>query len=336
MSIINSPMSDLIDTFGRVHTNLRISVTDRCNFRCVYCMPEEGMNWLQRSELLSYEEIARVVQVAASLGIRKLRLTGGEPMMRKDLPVLIEMLSKIDGIEEIAMTTNGFFLKGKARTLYEAGLQRINVSLDSMNSQKFKEMARRDALKEVLEGLEEVEKVPIRPIKLNCVVIRGYNDDEVIELAKLAREKPYVVRFLEFMPIGEEDGWSMERVVPSREIRERINEWKELRPIEVERGSTPSEMYTFADGVGKIGFISPVSEPFCAQCDRLRITSDGKLRNCLFAMEEMDLKSILRKGGKDELIRDVFLASVKAKKPGHLIGHKEFVRPEKTMSQIGG
>jgi cyclic pyranopterin phosphate synthase len=289
-------------------------------------MPEEGMKWLIRDEILRFEEIAQIVQVVSPLGIRKIRLTGGEPLMRKDLPILIEMLSKIEGIEEIAMTTNAFFLKDMAQELYDAGLNRINVSLDSLNPQKFHEMMRRDALKEVLEGLKELEKTPIRPIKLNCVVIRGYNDDEAIEFAKLAREKPYVVRFLEYMPIGNDDEWSMDRMVSTKEIRERIDEWMELIPFEEERGSTPSEDYTFKDGVGRIGFISPVSEPFCSQCDRLRITS----------VERTDLKSIIRSGGGDEKIREMFLASVRTKRPGHLIGQKEFVKPELTMSQIGG
>ena len=335
-SDIPHPMSQLIDRFGRVHTNLRISVTDRCNFRCIYCMPEEGMKWLGRSELLSYEEIVQVVTIAAQLGIREVRLTGGEPLIRKDLPVLIEMLSRIEGIEEIAMTTNGFFLKKMADELFDSGLNRINVSLDSLNPPKFSEIMRRDAVKEILEGLEVVEKTHIRPIKLNCVVIRGVNEDEVIELAKLAREKPYVVRFLEFMPIGNDDGWSMERVVPTQEIRDRIRSWKELIQVETVRGSTPSADFTFTDGVGRIGFISPVSEPFCSECDRLRLTSDGKLRNCLFALEETDLKSILRNGGTDEDLRVAFHKSVQTKKPGHLIGQKEFIKPKKTMSQIGG
>jgi cyclic pyranopterin phosphate synthase len=299
-------------------------------------MPEEGMNWLIRDEILRFEEIAHIVQVVAPLGIRKIRLTGGEPLMRKKLPVLIEMLSRIEGIEEIAMTTNAFFLKNMAKELYDAGLNRINVSLDSLNPQKFNEMMRRDALKEVLEGLEAVEKTPIRPIKLNCVVIRGNNDDEVIELARLAREKPYIVRFLEYMPIGNVDGWSMDQIVSTKEIWERIDKWNELIPVEEKRGSTLSEDYTFNDGVGRIGFISPVSEPFCSQCDRLRLTSDGHLHNCLFALERTDLKSIIRSGGEDEKIRETFLASVRTKKPGHLIGQKEFVKPELTMSQIGG
>jgi GTP 3',8-cyclase len=327
----------LKDSFGRHINNLRISVTDRCNFRCRYCMPEEGMIWMNRAELLTYEEIARLTGIFADLGITKIRLTGGEPLMRKDLHILIRLLAGINGINDIALTTNGFFLNEQAESLSTAGLKRINVSLDSLDALKFKEITRRDYLDRVLSGLDRIVSFGIQPVKINMVVMRGINDDEVTEFAVLARTRPYIVRFIEFMPIGNDDGWSNERVVPSKEIRGKIERDLNLKLIPVEyHGTQPSDRYIFDDGTGEIGFISSVSEPFCEHCNRVRITSDGKLRTCLFSLHETDLKRLLRDGFRDETVRNVIIDAVWKKERGHLINTPEFKRPARTMSQIGG
>ncbi len=327
----------LKDSYGRYINNLRISVTDRCNFRCSYCMPEEGMVWMNKSELLTYEEIARITGIFAGLGITKIRLTGGEPLMRKDLHILVHMLAEVAGIKDLAMTTNGFFLNERAELLAKAGLKRINVSLDSLEALKFKEITRRDYLNRVLNGLETITSYGIRPVKINMVVMRDINDDEVTEFAILARTKPYVIRFIEFMPIGNNDGWRNEKVVPSKDIRERIERDLNLKLIPVEyHGTQPSDRYVFDDGHGEIGFISSVSEPFCEHCNRVRITSDGKLRTCLFSHHETDLKQLVRSGVDNDGIRKVIIDAVWKKEEGHLINRPEFVRPARTMSQIGG
>ena len=327
----------LSDSFGRVINNLRISVTDRCNFRCRYCMPEEGMVWMEKSELLTFEEITRVTRLFAELGVTRIRLTGGEPLMRKDLHLLVEKLTLLPGIRDIALTTNGFFLAEQARLLYKAGLRRINVSLDSLDPVKFNLMTRRDYYGKVWEGLHAVEALGIRPIKLNAVLIRGVNDDEIGAFAYLARTKPYIIRFIEFMPIGLGDGWSNEKVVTSREIIETIERetGKKLVPVE-RRGDQPADRFTFEDGLGEIGFISSVSEPFCDQCNRVRITSDGKLRTCLFSLGETDLKQLVRGGATDGEIKLAIEDAVWKKEAGHLINQPSFTRPERTMSQIGG
>lgn len=292
---------------------------------------------MNRHELLSYEEITTLTRIFANLGITKIRLTGGEPLMRKDIHTLIEMLSRIEGIKDIALTTNGFFLKEQAEYLSKAGLKRINVSLDSLDALKFKKITRRDYLNRVLEGLETIASYGILPIKINMVVIRDVNDDEITEFAMLARTKPYIVRFIEFMPIGSDDGWSNDKVTPSKEIRETIerNLQRKLIPVEY-HGAQPSDRYIFDDGIGEIGFISSVSEPFCDHCNRVRITSDGKLRTCLFSHQETDLKLLIRGGANDEEIRSSIVDAVWKKEPGHLINRPEFIRPARTMSQIGG
>lgn len=327
----------LKDSFGRVVNNLRISVTDRCNFRCRYCMPEEGMVWMDRSELLTFEEIARLAGIFASLGIIKIRLTGGEPLMRKDLHILVDELAHVEGIHDIALTTNGYFLAEQAVDLYKAGLRRINISLDSLDPVKFSQMTRRNYFHKVWEGIEAVEALGIRPIKLNAVLIRGINDDEIPKFAHLARTKPYNIRFIEFMPIGGDDGWTNEKVVTSKEIIAAIERetGKKLVPLE-RHGIQPADRFTFEDGIGEIGFISSVSEPFCDSCNRIRITSDGKLRTCLFSLGETDLKSMVRGGAEDEEIKQTIKQAVWNKEPGHLINHPGFVRPTRTMSQIGG
>ncbi len=332
----DSETYQLHDSFGRIVNNLRISVTDRCNFRCRYCMPEEGMVWLNKSELLTFEEIARLVSIFSGLGVTKLRLTGGEPLMRKELHLLIEQLHRIQGIHDIALTTNGYFLADQASKLAQAGLNRINVSMDSLDPKIFSTMVRRDYLHKVWEGLDAVEKLSIHPIKINAVLIRGINDHEIEAFARLARAKPFIIRFIEFMPIGADDGWTIDKVVSTREIIDRINSMgHKLVPIEY-HGTQAADRYKFEDGLGEIGFISSVSEPFCTSCNRVRITSDGKLRTCLFSLHETDLKEMLRSGATDDDIRAAIIDAIWKKEEGHLINQPGFVRPERTMSQIGG
>ena len=326
----------LTDRFGRVVESLRISVTDRCNFRCRYCMPEEGMVWLRKEELLSYEEIIRLTSVFTSLGVGHIRLTGGEPLLRKELPTLVAGINRVPGVKDIALTTNGFALAEQASALSEAGLNRLNVSLDSLNQSTFTAMARRDLLNKVLEGLSAAASLSFRPIKINAVLIRGMNDNEIGEFVDLARSGKYIVRFIEFMPIGAEDGWSAEKVLPTHEVLERIrNLGHELIPL-TPHGPQAAATYRFAGGTGEIGFISSVTDPFCASCNRVRITSDGHLRTCLFTHHETDLKSLLRNGASDDEIRTIITAAVWEKDEGHLINKPGFVRPERTMSQIGG
>jgi cyclic pyranopterin phosphate synthase len=327
----------LKDSFGRVVNNVRISVTDRCNFRCRYCMPENGMVWMNKSELLTFEEIVRLTEVLVELGISKLRLTGGEPLMRKELHILVEKLARIDGIKDLALTTNGYFLAEQAVKLQKAGLGRVNISLDSLDPGSFNQITRRNYYEKVWQGVELVETLGLSPIKLNVVLIRGINDGEIGRFAHLARTKPYIVRFIEFMPIGADDEWSMDKVVPTREIIDRIERETGKRLEAVERpGAQPADRFKFEDGRGEIGFISSVSEPFCKDCNRIRITSDGKLRTCLFALEETDLKVLVRGGANDEAIKQAIREAVLRKEEGHLINQPEFVRPNRTMSQIGG
>lgn len=333
---MNSFKYTLQDSFGRVVNTLRISVTDRCNFRCVYCMPEDGIIWLRKQDLLTYEEIERLVRIAASLGVTKLRLTGGEPLMRKGLHLLIQKLNTVPGIEDIALTTNGFFLEEQVAALVKAGLSRINVSIDSLDPRIYSEMVRRSYLDKVLSGIRSAEHFGLSPIKINVVIIRGTNDNEVERFALLARTKPYIVRFIEFMPIYAGDGWSIEKVVSTSEIIERINAMGvKLVPIE-SKGEQVADRYRFVDGIGEIGIISSVSKPFCTACNRIRITFDGKLRTCLYSLQETDLKALLRMDYSDEEIREAIMRAVLNKEEGHLINRAGFVRPERTMSRIGG
>jgi cyclic pyranopterin phosphate synthase len=329
-------MDELVDTFGRKVTNLRISVTDRCNFRCRYCMPEEGMQWLRKESLLTFEEITRLAEIFAALGVTKIRLTGGEPLMRKELWKLIRMLRRIPGVRDIALTTNGYFLREQAADLVSAGLDRVNVSLDSLNHEVFADMARRDELAQTWEGIEEAERLGLSPIKLNVVLIRGVNEGEILRFAELARTRPFVVRFIEFMPIGKDDGWALDKVVTTQEIIDTINTYARLVPVPAGNERIPADRYVFDDGRGEIGFISSVSEPFCGDCNRVRLTSDGKFRTCLFSIIETDLRKLLRTGATDAEIRDILVAAVEKKEEGHLINRPGFVRPERTMSQIGG
>jgi cyclic pyranopterin phosphate synthase len=325
----------LRDSWGREIKSLRVSVTDKCNFRCRYCMPAEGLEWLDRTEVLSFEEIARLVRVLARMGVDEVRLTGGEPLVRRDLPVLVEMLARTPDVRDLSLTTNGVLLDRFAEPLVDAGLRRLNVSLDSLSHVRFAEITRRDALDAVLRGLEEAERYPeLRPIKVNCVAVKGFTETEVPALAGLARRKPYVVRFIEFMPLDADAHWSMDQVVPADETLAAIDAVYPLAPVA--HGPEPAARYRYLDGRGEIGVIPSVTKPFCGDCDRIRITAEGKLRTCLFALDEHDLRAILRNGGSDDDLARAIEAAVGTKWAGHRIGQVSFVRPPRSMSQIGG
>ena len=328
--------TQLVDSFGREIVNLRISVTDRCNLRCSYCIPTEDVEWLPRAEILTFEEIERFVRVVAPLGIRKLRLTGGEPLLRKGLPELVGRLVAVPGIEDVGMTTNAVGLSRLAEPLWEAGLRRLNVSLDTLDRELYRKMTRRDALDAVLEGLEAAARVGFAPIKINAVIERDKNLGEVVPLARMAREHGFVLRFIEFMPIGMGDVWSDDRVVSNAEILENLRTVGPLEPVGEPDGTGPAQRWRFADGEGEIGLIGSVTEPFCDHCNRIRITAEGKLRTCLFSIVEHDARSLLRGDGTDEEIANLVKAAVEKKEPGHKIGQADFVKPIRTMSSIGG
>ena len=326
----------LQDSFGRAIKNLRVSITDRCNFRCHYCMPEEGLVWLKREELLSYEEIERLVKIFVNIGVEEVRLTGGEPLVRRDVPALIEKLAPIKGIKSLSLTTNGFSLKSLCGDLVAAGLQRINVSMDTPVREKFAHITRRDALPEVLEGLEECEKYPsLAPIKVNAVAMRDFSEEDVLAFAELARRKPYVVRWIEFMPLDAEGKWDREDVLTGAEIRALIETKYPLVPISDSRIAT-AQRFAFADGAGEVGFINAVSEPFCETCDRIRLTADGQFRTCLFSRWETDLRSPLRDGSSDEEIEHTIRSAVWRKEMKHYINDPGFQPASRSMSQIGG
>jgi cyclic pyranopterin phosphate synthase len=316
---------------------VRVSVTDKCNFRCTYCMPAEGLEWLGRDQILSFEEIERLVRVLAQLGVEEVRLTGGEPLVRRDLPVLVGMLSAVDGVRDLSLTTNGVLLDRYAAPLVAAGLRRINVSLDTLNHVRFAEIARRDALDAVLRGLEEAEKHPeLRPIKVNCVAVKGFTETEVPALAELARRKPYVVRFIEFMPLDADEAWREDDVLTGSEIRAIIEEQHGPLVELPSKASSTARRFRFADGAGEVGFVNPVSEPFCSSCDRIRLTADGQLRTCLFSRREWDLKTPLREGATDAELVDLLRFAVRHKELKHRINDPGFVRASRSMSQIGG
>jgi GTP 3',8-cyclase len=326
----------LLDSWGREIKSLRVSVTDKCNFRCRYCMPAEGLEWLPRDEVLSFEEIARLVRVMAAMGLTEVRLTGGEPLVRRDVPELVRLLAVVPGLEDLSLTTNGVLLDRLARPLVEAGLRRVNVSLDSLSHVRFAEITRRDALDRVLAGLAEAERYPeLRPIKVNCVAVRGFTESEVPALAGLARQKPYVVRFIEFMPLDADGAWRDDEVLTGAEIRELIEERWPLVEIPAKASST-ARRFRFADGAGEVGFVNPVSEPFCSSCDRIRLTADGQLRTCLFSRREWDLKAPLREGASDGELEQVIRWAVAHKELKHRINEPGFVRASRSMSQIGG
>ena len=329
-------MEPLRDSWGREIKSLRVSVTDKCNFRCRYCMPAEGLEWLGREELLTFEEIQRLVRVLASMGVDEVRLTGGEPLVRRDLPVLVGMLADTPGVRDLSLTTNGVLLDRFAGPLVEAGLRRLNVSLDSLSHVRFAEITRRDALDRVLAGLAEAERYPqLRPIKVNCVAIRGFTEEEVPALAELARRKPYVVRFIEFMPLDADQAWRDDDVLTGGEILALIEERWPLVEVPAKPSST-ARRFRFADGAGEIGFVNPVSEPFCSSCDRIRLTADGQLRTCLFSRREWDLKTPLRDGSSDERLEELIRFAIAHKELKHKINDAGFVRASRSMSQIGG
>ncbi len=328
-------MTALVDRYGRIATDLRISVTDKCNFRCRYCMPPEGLPWLAKDELLTFEEIVRIGSILVGNGIESFKLTGGEPLVRKDLALLVAGLRDVAPTADISLTTNGFLLADRARELRAAGLDRVTVSCDSLLRHRFAEITLRDALDEVMKGLEVAAAEELGPIKINTVVMRDVNDDEVVAFAELARDADYDIRFIEYMPLDAQDEWNADLVVPGAEILEKIGSRYPLEASNAERG--PAVTYRFADGSpGKIGVISSVTAPFCETCDRLRLTSDGHLRACLFALEEVDLKGPLRRGATDEELGTIARGCVANKWAGHHIGRPDFVKPSRSMSMIGG
>jgi cyclic pyranopterin phosphate synthase len=326
----------LVDTHGRVVRDLRISVTDRCNLRCVYCMPAEGMPWLPREQVLSYEEITRLARVAHGLGVTGIRLTGGEPTVRRDLPLLVRMLHAIAPGLDLSLTTNGILLAGMADELRAAGLTRVNVSLDTLDPGRFRAIARRDRLGDVLAGLAAARRVGFAPIKINAVLMRGFNEDEAVPLARWGRENGYEVRFIEWMPLDFQRGWDRSRLVPAADTQRAIEAEFPLEPADTADPSAPATRHRYRDGLGSVGFIGSVTRPFCGSCDRMRITADGQLRTCLFSLREYDFRAALRGGGDDASIAALMRAAVLRKEPGHLIGRAGFVQPERGMSAIGG
>ena len=327
----------LLDTFGRLHDNLRISVTDRCNIRCFYCMPEAGVEFVPHRQILSFEEIERVARVAVSLGIRKVRITGGEPLVRRDLPVLVRKLADIEGIEDLALTTNAVLLAGLARDLYDAGLRRLNVHLDTLDRERFARITRRDELERVLEGLETARAMGFGPIKINAVAVKDLVEPDIVPLARFGRENGYEIRYIEFMPLDAQGLWDPSRVLLADDIIAMLSrEIAPLTPISGADPRAPATEYAFSDGVGRVGFIASVSRPFCLNCNRIRLTSDGKLRYCLFALEETDIKPLLRSGAPDDEIALAIRANVHAKWLGHEINTAQFVPPPRPMYSIGG
>lgn len=348
----------LIDSFGRVHNSLRISVTDRCNIRCFYCMPAGDVEFLPKEHLLTFEEIERLVRIGVTLGIDRVRLTGGEPLVRRDLSVLVQKLSAIEGIRDIGLTTNGVLLADQAQNLWDAGLRRLNVSLDALDPEVFRKVTRRDGYEKVLEGIEEARRVGFSPIKLNAVSVRGLTEDQIVPFGQLARDTDTVIRFIEFMPLDADSQWQRDKVLFAHEIIDRLTAaFGPLVPVDQvdqeaspsddvpsskqpellpQHSHSPSQDFVFADGRGRIGFIASVSRPFCQSCNRFRVTAEGKLRNCLFSLEETDVKSLLRTGADDESIAQAMLECVAAKKEGHEINTARFLQPARPMYSIGG
>jgi GTP 3',8-cyclase len=351
-----SPAGSLVDAHGRVLRDLRVSLTDRCNFRCLYCLPETEaaqnfyrghwahlpnsapivQQWVPRTKLLSFEEIERVVRIAVELGIRKIRLTGGEPLLRQDVEHLVARIAKIPGIEDLAMTTNGFLFAEKAQALRAAGLQRVSFSLDSLDRANFKKITGRDGLAEVMESIRLAQELGFSPVKVNAVVIRDINDHELESLAELARNRNLSLRFIEFMPLDSARAWQKEMVVSGGEILQRLQARFGLRPVAADNPSSTAKRWAFAQGQGEIGIIAPVSEPFCGHCNRIRLTADGKVRTCLFSVTEHDLRSELRRGASDGELGDWWRRVVWQKEARHHIGEPEFVPPPRSMSCIGG
>jgi cyclic pyranopterin phosphate synthase len=330
-------VTPLIDNFGRVHDNLRISVTDRCNIRCFYCMPETGVKFEPREHVLTFEEIERFVRVAVRLGVRKLRITGGEPLVRKGLPELIQKLMAVEGIEDLALTTNGVLLAAQARELYDAGLRRINVHLDTLDRERFLKITRRDELDRVLEGIETCQSLGYGPIKINAVAVRNLVEPDIVPLARFGRERGIEVRYIEFMPLDSQGLWDRPSVLTADDMIAMIE--REIGPLEEvpdRDPRAPATDYRFADGIGGVGFIASVSRPFCLNCNRLRLTADGKVRYCLFAIEETDVRDLLRSRAPDEEIEAAVRSCVSAKWIGHEINSTQFVPPPRPMYAIGG
>lgn len=327
----------LLDTFGRLHNSLRVGVTDRCNIRCFYCMPEHPVDFVPRSEILSFEEIERFVRIAVRLGVRKLRVTGGEPLIRKDLHVLVRMLGAIPGIGDLSLTTNGLLLAEQAGALYEAGLRRVNIHLDTLDRARFVHITRRDELHRVLEGIEACRRLGFRPIKLNAVAVKGLVEPDIVPLARFGRERGLEVRYIEYMPLDAQGLWQRENVLLADEIVGILS--REIGPLDPAPNGdprAPAAEYRFADGVGQVGFIRSISSPFCHQCNRLRLTADGKLRYCLFAVEETDVKGLLRGSASEDDLERTIRETVRAKWEGHEINTARFVPPPRPMYAIGG
>ena len=326
----------LRDTFDRIHDNLRISITDRCNIRCFFCMPEHEVEFMDRSEILSFEEIERFVRVAVKLGITKVRVTGGEPLVRKDLPILIRMLAGIPEIKDLALTTNGILLPSLAAPLYEAGLRRINIHLDTLDRQRFFQITRRDEIEKVLAGIELCRDLGYDPIKINAVAVKHVTEADVVPLARFGRQNGLEIRYIEFMPLDADRTWDRGKVLLAEDILDILG--REIGPlVEIpdKDPRAPATEYRFVDGIGRIGFIASISKPFCLNCNRIRLTADGKLRYCLFAIEETDVKALLR-GGTDEALAETIRRTVHAKWLGHEINNAKFVPPPRPMYSIGG
>jgi cyclic pyranopterin phosphate synthase len=330
------PERALRDGHGRLIGDLRVSVTDRCNFRCQYCMPAEGLTWLDREEILSFEEIERLVRVFVGLGVEDVRLTGGEPLVRREFPSLVAMLAGIEGIRDLSLTTNGYLLERHADALVGAGIGRVNVSIDSLQRDRFFQLTRRDALPRVLRGLEAIASHPeVRPVKVNAVAMRGFTEDEVERFCEFARSTDFQVRFIEFMPLDADRAWTPDSVLAGDELRRMIDAIHPLEELPREPSAT-ARVFRFADGRGEIGFVNPVSEPFCADCNRVRLTAEGKLRTCLFSIQETDLRGPLRDGADDAELESIVRDAVWRKELKHRVNEPGFRQPPRTMSAIGG
>lgn len=336
MLAIESTMRQLIDSFGRIHDSLRISVTDRCNIRCVYCMPEQ-VEFLPKSGILSFEEIHRITQIAAGLKVRKLRITGGEPLVRQSLSSLIQSLASIDGIDEIGLTTNGILLADQADELKKSGLHRLNVSLDTLDPDRFQALTRRTGLDQVVSGLFAAQRAGFQKIKLNAVAIKGFSEPDILPLATFAREHGLELRFIEYMPLDDKDSWERSKVLLMEDLIAMLEDrFGRLFPVAMTDPRAPATEFRYEDGGGNIGFIASVSKPFCRSCNRIRLTADGKLRNCLFAVEETDLRAMIRSGATDQQLQDALIQSVASKWEGHEINTANFIKPDRLMHSIGG
>ena len=337
-----SNRAPLVDSLGRTHTSLRISVTDRCNIRCFYCMPNENVRFRPRDEILTFEEITRFVSVVAQMGVHRLRLTGGEPLVRADLPRLVQMLAAVPGIDDLALTTNGILLDEQAADLRAAGLHRLNISLDTLSEETFQKISRREGLDRVLSGIAAAQRVGFDQIRLNAIAIQGLTEDEIIPLARFARDRRLELRFIEFMPLDAEQHWQSTDVLDGEAIRRVLeSEFGPLHPVGRVHAGQPATDFEFADGHGRIGLIQPVSQPFCSACDRLRLTAEGQIRNCLFSTAEWDARAILRAGSvsarsSDDELANLIRDCIRAKAHAHGINTIDFIRPDRAMYQIGG